>query len=104
MLPHRAEPLFRIACHYIRQNQHAIAYLFALRAAQVPYPYYNGLFIEKRVYDHLRYDILGQCALYVGEYEVGKAAVLRAMQVAPDDECLHHNLSVYDYYVSAQNA
>jgi hypothetical protein len=96
MLPHRAEPLFRIACYYIRHNQHAVAYLFAHRAAQLPYPHNNGLFVEKRIYDHLRYDILGQCAIYAGEYEIGKAAVIKAMEQAPNDPCLHHNLSVYD--------
>jgi len=98
MLPHRAEPLFRIACYYIRNNMHAVAYLFAQRAALVPYPHNNGLFIEKKVYDYLRYDILGQCALYAGEYAIGKSAVLQALEYAPDNQCLHHNLSVYDQY------
>jgi len=98
MLPHRAEPLFRIACYYIRNNMHAVAYLFAQRAALVPYPHNNGLFIEKKVYDYLRYDILGQCALYAGEYTIGKSAVLQALEYAPDNSCLHHNLSVYNQY------
>jgi glycosyltransferase involved in cell wall biosynthesis len=98
MLPHRAEPLFRIACYYIRNNEHATAYLFAVRAAQLPYPHKNGLFVEKRIYDHLRYDILGQCALYAGECEIGKCAVLKAMEIMPDDACLHHNLAVYNTY------
>ena len=98
MLPFRAEPLFRIACYYIRHNQHQIAYLFAIRAAQLPYPLNNGLFVENRVYDYLRYDILGQCAVYVGEYAIGKAAVLKALEKAPNDSCLHHNLSVYSQH------
>lgn len=98
MLPFRAEPLFRIACYYIRHNQHQIAYLFAIRAAQLPYPLNNGLFVENRVYDYLRYDILGQCAVYVGEYEIGKAAVLKALEQAPNDSCLHHNLVIYEHY------
>lgn len=100
MLPYRAEPLFRIACYYIRHNQHAIAYLFAIRAAQLSYPPYNGMFVENRVYDYLRYDILGQCALYVGEYEIGKEAVMSALQQDPENKCLHHNLSIYEYYTA----
>ena len=92
MLPYRAEPLFRIACYYIRHNQH----LFAIRAAQLSYPMNNALFVEKKIYDYLRYDILGQCALYVGEYKIGKEAVFMALQHAPDDKCLHHNLALYD--------
>lgn len=96
ILPHRAEPLFRIACHYIRNNQHAVAYLFAIRAAQLPFPQRDGLFVEKKIYDYLRYDILGQCALYAGEIAIGKAAVLKAMETAPNDQCLHHNLAIYN--------
>lgn len=99
ILPWRAEPLFRIACHYIRHNQHAIAYLFAHRAVQLSYPRNNALFVEKTVYDYLRYDILGQCAAYVGEYKEGKEAVLKAIQQDPDNECLYHNLSIYNQYV-----
>jgi glycosyltransferase involved in cell wall biosynthesis len=100
ILPLRAEPLFRIACHYIRNNQHAVAYLFAIRAAQLPYPYAHSLFVENKVYDYLRYDILGQCALYAGEYILGKQAVLKALETAPDSPSLHHNLSVYNQYVT----
>jgi len=98
MIPYRAEPLFRISCYYIRNNQHATAYLFAMRAAQLPYPYQNSLFVEKKIYDYLRYDILGQCAIYAGECEIGKCAVLKAMESAPDDPCLHHNLKIYNHY------
>lgn len=98
MLPYRAEPLFRIACYYIRNNQHAVAYLFAHRAVQLPYPHNNGLFVEKRVYDYLRYDILGQCALHAGEYAIGKEAVLRGLEQNPDDSSLRYNLSVYNQY------
>lgn len=98
IFPHRAEPLFRIACHYIRNHEHATAYLFAIRAAQLPLPKHDSLFVERKIYDHLRYDILGQCAIYVGEVNVGKAAILKAMEVAPQDPCLHHNLSIYNQY------
>lgn len=97
MVPYRAEPLFRIACYYIRHAQHAIGYLFAKRAVELPYPHNSSLFVEKTVYD-IRYDILGQCALYVGEYKIGKEAVVKALQLNPDDEYLYHNLAVYNQY------
>ena len=100
LMPHRAEPLFRIACRYIRNNEHATAYLFAFRAAQLPFPQRDGLFVEKKIYDYLRYDILGQCAIYAGEAIIGKAAVLKALETAPHDPCLHHNLAIYNQYVS----
>lgn len=97
LLPFRAEPLFRIACYYIRHHQHAIAYLFAVRAVQLPVN--SSLFIENRVYDYLRYDILGQCALYVGEFELGHAAIHKALEQDPDNRCLHHNLALYEKYL-----
>jgi len=100
LLPYRAEPLFRIACYYIRHNQHAIAYLFAARAVQLPYPGQDTLFVENKIYDYLRYDILGQCAIYAGEFEIGKTAVLKALETAPHDPHLHHNLSLYERYIT----
>lgn len=101
MIPYRAEPLFRITCHYIRTNQHAVAYLFASRAAQLPFPQGDCLFVEKKIYDYLRYDVLGQCAIYVGEVVMGKDAVLKAMETDPDNPCLHHNLALYNQYLTA---
>ena len=99
IMPHRAEPLFRIACHYIRNNQHSVAYLFAIRAAQLPFPQRDSLFVEKKIYDYLRYDILGQCAIYAGEIAAGKTAILKAMETAPHDPSLHHNLAIYNQYL-----
>ena len=99
MIPYRAEPLFRIACYYIRHNQHALAYLFAIRAAQLPYPSNNSLFVEKKIYDYSRYAILGQCALYAGEIGIGKEAILHAMSVDSKDQSLYHNLAIYNQFL-----
>jgi hypothetical protein len=51
------------------------------------------------LYDYVVYDILGQCALYVGEFEVGREAVLKALKVAPQESHLYHNLDVYSKVV-----
>jgi len=95
MLPHRAEPLVRIATYYIYRKQYALAYLFAHRAALLPYPEQDLLFVEKQVYNFSRYDILGQCAFYMGEYEEGKNAVLNAIKDNPNATHLYHNLAMY---------
>ncbi len=95
MLPHRAEPLFRIANYYHYMQQYPLAYLFAQKAADLPYPQHDVLFVEKDVYDFMRHDILSQCAVYVGEYEKGKDAVLKAIKARPQVEYLYHNLAVY---------
>lgn len=99
MLPHRAEPLIRIATYYLNNNQHPVAYLFAHRAVALPYPQNDTLFVEKYAYEYLRYDILGQCALYAREFEEGKNAVLKALTITPEAPHLHHNLSVYLQYL-----
>jgi len=101
MRSHRAEPLVRIAQYYVKNNQKEIAFLFAQRAAQLPYPdpQYDILVVEKYVYDYLRHDLLGQCALNVQEYELGKNAILRALKAVPQQAHLHHNLELYLHHI-----
>lgn len=93
--PHRAEPLVKIAQYYIDNNQMHLAFLFAARAVQIPYPAHDVLFVEKYMYDFVRYDLLGRCAWYVGEYELGEWAIKQALEVHPQAEHLHHNLKFY---------
>lgn len=102
MRPHRVEPLVKIAQYYIATNQKEIAFLFAQRAAQLPYPdpQYDILMVEKYVYDYVRHDLLGQCALSVQEYELGKNAILRALKVEPEQTHLHHNLALYLQHIT----
>ena len=97
MRSHRAEPLVKITQYYIENNQKEIAFLFAQRAAQLPYPdpQQDILVVEKYVYDYLRHDLLGQCALNVQEYELGKNAILRALKAVPEQAHLQHNLGLY---------
>lgn len=94
-LPHRAEPLVRIAYYYLCNKQHALAYLFAHRAVMLPYSEHDFLFVERECYDFTRYDILGQAALYVGQYAEGKQAVLKALKAKPGMSHLYYNLSTY---------
>jgi tetratricopeptide (TPR) repeat protein len=101
MLPHRAEPLVRIANYYNYMQEYPVAYLFASRASLLPYPKYDTLFVEKNIYEYARYDILGQCALYVREYEAGKDAILKALKVCPEAQHLYHNLAIYLKYTSS---
>lgn len=95
MRPHRAEPLVRLARYYFGKKDMYTAYLFASKAAKLAYPVQDSLFIEKRVYDFDRYDVLGACAWFVGEYEVGEQAVRQALKVEPQNEQLKRNLAVY---------
>lgn len=95
MRPTRTEPIIKIAHYYLRKGDHALAYLFAQRACQIAYPSQDVLFVEKDMYDYARYDILGQCAWYLNEYEVGEEAVRKALKAHADYTHLHTNLAFY---------
>jgi glycosyltransferase involved in cell wall biosynthesis len=95
MRPHRIEPLVKIAQYYVDRNEMHLAFLFASRAVKISYPAQDRLFVEKYMYDFVRYDILGICAWYVGEYELGEWAVMQALEVAPQAEYLKRNLKFY---------
>lgn len=95
MRPIRAEPLVRIAQHYLGEGNHACAYIFALRACEMAYPEHDTLFVEKEGYDYGRHDILGQSAWYVQQYDLGEAEVRKALKVHENYPHLLTNLSFY---------
>jgi glycosyltransferase involved in cell wall biosynthesis len=95
MRPHRIEPLVQLAHYYISIDEMDIAFLFASRAVKLPYPKDDILFVEKYMYDFVRYDLLGICAWYVGEYALGAWAVKQALQVKPEADHLQANLKFY---------
>ncbi|HZW60899.1 MAG TPA: hypothetical protein VFF04_01620, partial [Candidatus Babeliales bacterium] len=95
IMPHRIEPLIKIANHYIETHEYSLAYLFARRALEIPYPHRDCLFIEKEMYDYDRYDIIGRVAWYIGEYEMGEQALHKALEKYPDMPHLHRNLAFY---------
>jgi len=92
---HRIEPLVKIAQYYLDRNEMHLAFLFAARAVKIPYPAKDRLFVEKYMYDFVRYDLLGRCAWYVGEYELGEWAVMQALAVHPEELYLQRNLKFY---------
>lgn len=95
MRPIRIEPLVRIAQHYLKQHDYELTYLFLLRALDKPYPKNEYLFIEKETYNFVRYDLMGQCAWYTRDYEVGEAAVRQALAAQPNAAHLYANLVYY---------
>jgi tetratricopeptide (TPR) repeat protein len=91
----RAEPLIKIAEYYLEHNNFAASFLFAKAALEIPYPTTDSLMVEKKLYDYVRYDIMGRCAWYVGQFDTGRTAVLQALTVKPDAPHLIKNLSFY---------
>lgn len=93
--PIRAEPLIRIAQHYLAEGNHACAYIFARRACELAYPEQDTLFVEKEAYDFTRHDILGQSAWYVQEYQIGEEEIRKAIKAHDNYSHLFKNLSFY---------
>lgn len=93
--PSRAEPLIKIAQYYLYRDEMELAFLFAAQAAKMPYPEKDILFVEKYMYEFVRYDVLGRCAWHVGEFELGEWAVIQALKIKPDAPHLQRNLSCY---------
>ncbi len=79
MRPQRAEPLIQIAWYYLSKKNMHVAYLFAARAVQIPYPENDILLVDKSLYDFMRYNILSKCAWSIGEYEVSKEAMRKIL-------------------------
>lgn len=95
MRPSRAEPIIRIAEHYLEEDDHALGYLFALRASQIPYPETDILMVEKELYEYWRHEVLCRCAWYIGEYEVGFAAACKAKQRKPEVAHVQRNAQLF---------
>ncbi|MFA6527256.1 MAG: glycosyltransferase family 2 protein [Candidatus Babeliales bacterium] len=93
--PNRAEPLIRLAQYYWAIGNKTLCFLCAKYAAELPYPTEDSLFIEKELYDYTRYDLLGMSAWYVEQFNLGKEALLKALDAHPDEVHVRKNLDLY---------
>ncbi len=98
--PRRAEPLEAIAQHYYKTDNHALTYLFARRAMEIPKPTTDVVFLDADVYDWKAADLVGISGFYVGQkepsaLELGREAAEQAVEARPADQRLRNNLSFY---------
>ncbi len=86
--PVRAEPLHALARQYRIEGRHQLGYLFAERAASIPLPADDALFVGADVYDWRALDEQAICAYWIGKYMESFALcrVLLASPSLPDDE------------------
>jgi glycosyltransferase involved in cell wall biosynthesis len=94
MRPNRAEPLIRIAQHYLKEQKMWLAFFFAKKATELSYPT-DRIFVEREMYTFVRYEILSASAFYVGENVIGEWATQQALKIHPEYEYLQNNLKVY---------
>ncbi|WP_349269787.1 hypothetical protein MPNTM1_00243 [Mycolicibacterium parafortuitum] len=66
--PTRAEPLHAIASWYRNQQRYQLGYLFARRAAEIPLPEADALFVAADVYTWRAEDELAVCGSWVGKH------------------------------------
>lgn len=93
--PERAEPLYRIALSYYKEQEHHLTYLFAKRASELPMPTGLRLFLNPTVYAYGANDLVATSAFYVGERAAGIRSGCRALRAAPGDERVAKNLGFY---------
>lgn len=91
----RAEPLIRIAQHYINTKKWLISFNFAQWACSLPYPSNAILFVDKYSYEYTRWHILGIVAYYCQKYKEGKYACLKAIEKGLNTELDKSNLQFY---------
>lgn len=89
----RAEPLYRLA-EYYRDKCWDLCFMYLRRCCEVVYPENAILFIDKRLYDYSRWNLMGIIAYYVKQNEIGKLACLKAIE-KEDREIDRLNLTFY---------
>jgi glycosyltransferase involved in cell wall biosynthesis len=67
--PTRAEPLYEIARRYRLDERYWLGYLFAKRAAEIPFPDEETLFVRGDVYAWRAMDELAVCASWIDKHE-----------------------------------
>ncbi|WP_415624242.1 2OG-Fe(II) oxygenase, partial [Mycobacterium intermedium] len=85
--PTRAEALHQIAAHYRGEGQYQLGYLFARRAAAIPLPEEDSLFVFADVYAWRAVDEQAVCAGWLGKHAEAFALCRRllACPEVPDD-------------------
>jgi len=78
-----------------------IAYMFAHEACDLSYPDYCILFVDKGMYDYYRWHLMGIIGFYVGKYEEGKAAALKALATKINPE---ENEKILKFYLDHEEA
>jgi glycosyltransferase involved in cell wall biosynthesis len=100
--PTRAEALFAIAQRYRLDQRYSLGYLFAQRAAAIPLPEGDELFVHSDVYAWHALDEQAVCAYWIGEYTDAIALCRRLLAGCDAPEAERERIIAnLDYSVSA---
>jgi len=75
----RAEPAVHIAQYYKHQKNWVLAHTFIILACKLEYPHHCVLFVNKQLYDYIRWQEYGIIGFYVADYKEGEAASRKAL-------------------------
>jgi glycosyltransferase involved in cell wall biosynthesis len=86
--PSRAEPLYQTAFQYRTKERWQLGYLFAQRAAQIPFPEGDNLFVGADVYNWRAIDEQAVCASWIDKFPEAFTLCRRmlARRNIPDDD------------------
>jgi hypothetical protein len=92
---HRAEPLSRIAQHWLNDNRPAVAYIFASQAFDTPLPPPGPLSADTALYEVTIPDLLSRSAFYCNRRDRGRQGAKKAAWARPMDGNLRRNYHFY---------
>lgn len=98
----RAEPLVRLAEHYMEQKKWSMAYMFIRQACELSYPTQLILFVDNGVYEYYRWHVMAFVASWVGKIEEGKKACLIAIEKSPTEEKRKIGQDMLKYYLDKE--
>lgn len=91
----RAEPFLEISRIYRSRDHFFIAYHFASIACSLEFPKNCILFVNKKIYNHDRWQELSINSFYIDKFDEGYNACLKAIESGYDMELNQKNLSFY---------
>jgi hypothetical protein len=95
--PTRAEPLFKIAEYWYGKQAHPLAYLFGLRASELPRPSAT-LFVDEEVYTWKAADLVAISGYYLNDPAAkgnGRRYAEKCVRAKPGDERMRANWAFY---------
>jgi tetratricopeptide (TPR) repeat protein len=88
--PHRAEPLYEIGLDYYKRSEYELGLLFAEKAASLPYPKADRLFVIESYYRWQAWDLVACCAK--SDPKLALEAAKKALSGDPTNERLQQNV------------
>lgn len=72
-----------------------VAFIFAQKTLEIPYPTDAVNVIDSKMYSYYRYELMSDCAYEVHAYALGLWATHEALKAQPHNKRLQENLKKY---------